>query len=567
LKKVCVYTALVGAYDVGLPEFVNTHPEYFDFHCFTNQKRLTSNLWQMHHIEELPVPGDVSKSAYYYKWNPHKLFGEEYDTVIWMDSSAYDVKLDNIIAEIELFKSLGTIIHIEEHPSRSKSLKTECDVNCRLNKDYVNIMKKQVESYYKSGYKDSLGILVPETGFSIREFRMPECISLSEMIWSEMGEGKTKRDQLVWNYSVWKTNTKDKISMFSFEHKMNDLVKFKDHPHRDKHVEKVMLVGPWLGEDHIESTWINFAKEQISKTPIDTIIVGCKAGHEGLYADISPDKIVVIDQSPNVYMNRVDGRIPSFDFAPNPSKEIIQLRPTDEIMKVIHKPKINILWCTVRPQMMMETFRYWLEQASDTSNINLLVGVDSEEHKSMLIAGGIVESHICLIPPSPKGKLGVAWPSYVLSSSVIIDNESDIVVFASDDFYPMKNWDTEIRNKLLVKNGCLVVNDKLNTCMNIVSIPIMTLGALARNNKIIYNPVYAHAFSDNELYDNMNDLGLLIDISKTEPNIYIEHRHWTSWNKNRDADNYDNRNSSGHVVDRDLYSARRSLPIQERLSI
>ena len=335
MKKVCVYTALFGAYDVGLPSFVNTLPEIFEFHCFTDQRRLTSSLWNMHYVD-YPVANDVARSAYYYKWNPHKVF-DGYDVVVWMDASAYDIKLGNINEEIKLFNSLGTAIHIEKHPSRSHSLLQECDVNCYLNKDDVGIMRKQVDGYYMEGYSDVLGILVPETGFSIRKYNDPRCVELSEYVWSQMGIGKTKRDQLVWNYSVWKTNLQSAVSMFTFDHKMMNLVKFKDHPHRAKHIQKVALVGPWLGDDRLESIWIDYVHGQLSNMPVDLVIVGCKTGHEKMYDKLQPNRIVASEPSGAIDRHLVDGNIPSFDISNTADREIIAIRPMTHIMTKIAK--------------------------------------------------------------------------------------------------------------------------------------------------------------------------------------------------------------------------------------
>lgn len=552
---------MIGAYDIGIPTFKNTLPDYFDFHCFTDQKRLTSDLWNMHYIQELPVSGDVSKSAYHYKWKAHELFDvADYDIVIWMDASAYDVKLENIKAEVEKFKSMDTAIHIEEHPSRSKSLKQECEINCRLNKDNVSIMQAQVERYYKEGYKESLGILVPETGFSIRKFKDSRCIAIGDKIIDEMtGTDRTKRDQLVWNYAVWKTGTRDAISMFSFQHKMENLVKFRDHAHREKHIEKVLLIGPWLGDDHIESYWIEYVKQYLSNTPVDRVIVGCKKGRESLYNDLSPDRVVGVDPKGTAYKHLVDGNAPTFDIKVSGEKEVIRLSPTTDIINSIYRPTITILWCTVRPKMMVSTYNYWLSTASSTDNINLVVGVDTEADCDELIQLGIDRKNIVIVPKNPTGKRGVTWPSYCLSSNLVCAHRDDIVIFASDDFFPSFSWDVDIIKHLSDFDGCLIVNDKLSGDHKIVTIPIMTYGCLVDNNKVIYNPAYGHAFSDQELHDTLTSMKRLKDISKTYPNVVFDHRHWVA--NGRGKDEHDEYQVSKHMDERAIYTRRSKLPL------
>ena len=68
--KPVVYTALFGAYDSKLPVFEPN--DGFEYHCFTDQKRLKSDCWQMHYVDA--AYADIAKSAYWYKWHPHSLF-------------------------------------------------------------------------------------------------------------------------------------------------------------------------------------------------------------------------------------------------------------------------------------------------------------------------------------------------------------------------------------------------------------------------------------------------------------------------------------------------------------
>lgn len=566
--KFIVYTALFGAYDNGLPEFVNTLPEVFEFHAFTNQKRLKSNCWQIHHVDELIVPGNISKTAYWYKWMTHSLFANsECDVAVWMDSSAYDIKLENIKTLIDEFIESDKVISIERHPSRAGSLRAEMQANVALNKDDVVIMRNQVEQYYAEGYSDSLGIPCVETGFSLRKFRNEKYIRLAKHLMDEMLDpNKTKRDQLVWNYSVWKTDFAKWIGYFSYEKKMNELVKFKDHPHREKHMEKVLLVGPWIGADYIESSWVKYVEDYVSKNPVDTVVVGCKKGHEHLYSNINADKIHTIEPKGGVYKHLVDGRSPRFDVKSNGEKELIHLTPSDDIISKIYRPNIHILWCTVRPQMMMDTWNFWKQKASTLDNIRITVGVDSEEQKNELISLGLASDSIRVSSPRPDGKRGVTWPSYELSSNLVCEHPDDIVVFASDDFFPMQNWDRAIIEQLTNFNGCLVVNDTISAQNHdIVSIPIMTYDTLVANNKVIYHPIYAHCFSDNELYDNMKQMGRLKDISTTIPAVCFEHRHWT--NGGRVADHFDETQSKAHGPEFHTYKRRKKLPLSERLKV
>ena len=513
----------------------------------------------------MPVVNDVARSAYWYKWHPHSLFANsEYS--IWMDSSAYDIKLDNIKAELFELTSTNNFLHIEKHPSRHHSLKEEMEVNCHYNKDDVGIMRSQVMGYYKMGYKDSPKFFVPETGLMFKKHNDVRCVLLSDIIWEEMAIGKTKRDQLVFSYALWKTTfgLNDGVTQFSFEHKMNDLVKFKDHPHRSLHMEKVALIGPWLGEDHLEEAWVNHAQSVLKNAPVDKVVVGCKAGRESMYDCLSPDKVQIVDTKGKVFRHLVDGKEPVYDVNTN-GKDVIRISPTTTIMKKIYKQNIVVLWCTVRPTMMVETYKFWMEKASDPEKISLIVGVDTEDQKNELITLGLNADDITVVPPNPTGKRGVAWPAYCLSSNLVCDHDDDIVIFASDDFYPMQYWDIAVRHELADFNGCLIVNDKYtkqsnsNNEINVVTIPIMTYDTLVANNKTIYHPAYTHCYSDNELFDNLTEMHR---IKISTDSIYIEHKHWGLDKRERDV--YDEGNVESSPADAEIYKSRKKLNLKLR---
>jgi hypothetical protein len=167
-------------------------------------------------------------------------------------------------------------------------------------------------------------------------------------------------------------------------------------------------------------------------------------------------------------------------------------------------------------------------------------------------------------------RIGVAYPSYYLSSRVVAEAD-DLIVFASDDFLPPKSWDTFITERLKEKVGCLMVNDGYqaldfsNMAEPVFSIPIMTYSALLKMNKIIYNPTYNHLCSDAELYLNANELGLIIDTRAQDKNVTFEHFHWS--NGKRQPDNHDQNYYSRFENDKKIWEKRKKLPLSERLFI
>lgn len=558
-KKIIVVTALIGAYDSKLLDFEYDRDKY-EFVCYTNMKRLKSDTWEMRYVDNLEVPNDNAKSSYYYKWNPHKYLDKtKYDTMIWMDSSFTSINMSVLDDFVKTFESEGRALLIEKHPGRN-TLQDELYANVQLNKDDIDAMKNQVARYFEEGYPDSKTVMV-ETGLSFRKFKNPSLIKLSEAIWDEISpEGNTKRDQLVYDYCVWKTEFVN-YSLFSFNDKMK-LLRFSDHPNRSKHKEKVLMVGPWLGESKFEASWVKCVSEYVSKNPVDKIIVGCRPNSEHLYDNIMPDRFIVSDPEGVRSGNLLNNNVPRFNVQSNDSKEIISLTSSDE--NFINKDKkIHILWSTIRPETFNEVYKYWMDNCSDTSKIVPHVLVDTEDDKLKITE----VPQECVIVEKPRFK-GVAYPSYVLTTSLknkpVADD--DIVIFASDDFFPMVNWDIALYSEFTFFDGSLVVNDKCGEQnKNIVTIPIVSYSALKKLNHVIYHPVYNHCWSDNEFHDVCVQLGILKDISTTKPHIYLEHRHYV--NGKRDLDDSDKQNSISNHTGNNIWRIRKNLPASEKLKV
>jgi hypothetical protein len=551
--KTVVYTALFGAYDTQLLEMPHTTKE-FDFICYTNMKHLKSDTWKMIYIDKDPVSGDNARSAYYYKTNPHKVLDKKYEVSVWVDSSINRLDLSKLSAMVDDFKNKSVSMFIEKHPGR-KCVYQELKANIHYKKDDVDAMTKHVESYKSEGMPIDFGMV--ETGFQIRNHKDAELIEFQEALWHEITT-KTRRDQLSWNYVAWKKSFTN-FHLFTFDQKI-DMLWFQDHPNRVSHKEKVLLVGPWLGENKFESQWVEYVKSYIAKTPIDTIMVGCRPGSQNLY-DKFADKYIINDPTGNRDRHLLDGKVPRFNVKTNNEKEIVQLNPVDSVCLNFKShdrlsSKIHILWCTVRPKVFNKVYTEWLEKATDPSRIVLHAGVDSVEDK---FETGFPDSTTVI----NNRRKGVAYPSYVLSSQLQAD-ENDIVVFASDDFHPMDNWDDALYGEFEKTDGALLVNDKYpNNDAPIITIPILTYTALLKMNKVLYHPDYSHCWSDNELYDNLTELRLLKDISKTSPEIYFEHRHFS--NHGRPIDEHDSYHQKTDAEGRQLYLIRKGLPLKTRL--
>jgi hypothetical protein len=200
---------------------------------------------------------------------------------------------------------------------------------------------------------------------------------------------------------------------------------------------------------------------------------------------------------------------------------------------------IHLLWPTVRPGIMLDTFKYWVQTADDPSKIKTNVAVNTLDQAKRLIKYQKLHEIIIV----GNGVRGVAAPSFALSYWLKA-KEDDIIILASDDFYPPLNWDILVKQKFNeYGDGCLVVNDGIQrrhcellctSCGNsfqsiledltkgCITIPIMTYNCLLQLKRIIYHPDYGHLWSDAELYINLKELGILIGAT----DLFFEHRHW-----------------------------------------
>ena len=111
---------------------------------------------------------------------------------------------------------------------------------------------------------------------------------------------------------------------------------------------------------------------------------------------------------------------------------------------------IYILWATIRHETFLEMHKVWMQRALNKNNIITKVAVNWEQHKTLLKDFDVVVVN--------TDKIGVCYPSYILSSNLECENDSDIVIFASDDFKPPVNWDNYLIKNLHHKISLIFFN-------------------------------------------------------------------------------------------------------------
>lgn len=246
----------------------------------------------------------------------------------------------------------------------------------------------------------------------------------------------------------------------------------------------------------------------------------------------------------------------AWDITPNNPRIICNtkffMRPAKNVPTI--NPKIFLLWPTIRPTEFKEAYKIWLSRAKEPCRIHLKVAVNTDEQKAQIDYPVVVVGN---------DRPGVTYAAHQLTKN--LDGiPGDVVVLASDDIVPPVNWDQWLIEQFHAGDfwGCIAVNDGHNTA-DVVTVPIMDFVCLRLLNKIIYHPAYHHLYSDNELFDNVRELGLLRDLRKSE--VIFEHKHWHC-NK-RPKDVVDEWIYARNKEDYDTYLKRKSLPLNERLKI
>ena len=193
-NNVAVYTAITGNYDeLLIPEYVNDN---FDYICFTDNKDLKSDFWEIRLMEELDL--DKIRKARHYKILPH-LYLEEYDYSLWIDGNFRIIgNLEYFINEYAKNNKLMGIIHEERN-----CIYEEANACINLGKDSEEIISSQMKKYKVEGYPENQGLIA--SGILFRDHKDAEIIKLMEDWYKEV-INHSKRDQLSFNYVCWKNS-------------------------------------------------------------------------------------------------------------------------------------------------------------------------------------------------------------------------------------------------------------------------------------------------------------------------------------------------------------------------
>ena len=222
MNKRVIYTSIYGDnYFLHDPE---VKMEGYDFICFTDNPKYKSDIWQMRYT---PKIYDGTRDSKKPKILPHRYLNE-YEISIWVDG---DIKITNKIDllinehlkqtnhaafnhELCGIKSTGNLNRRNCVDDEASFIKWLGDNNPQKHyKDNLETINAQMDRYKKDGYPSKNGLT--RNTILIRKHNESDVVKTMEKWWEELKYG-SKRDQLSFNYSAWKTN-------YNFTHIQEDI--------------------------------------------------------------------------------------------------------------------------------------------------------------------------------------------------------------------------------------------------------------------------------------------------------------------------------------------------------
>ena len=195
MDKICVYTCITGNYD-NIKEIENKE-KGIDYYCFTNNKNFKSNSWNIVYISDENLTNvELARKI---KILGHETINDKYDILVWMDGAITFRKkirdfVNTYLGENDTFVAF-------KHGERN-NIHDEAVMCHRFGKESKEKVKKLLAFYKNEKYSDDTGLI--ESTVYIK--RPKDKLVIETMkLWFDMILNYSHRDQLSFNYCVYKT--------------------------------------------------------------------------------------------------------------------------------------------------------------------------------------------------------------------------------------------------------------------------------------------------------------------------------------------------------------------------
>lgn len=196
--RIIVYTAIIGQYD-SLKRVPSVNRANAAYQCFTDAVLPKSGGWDLTLLRTREKSVDERiRCARFIKTHPHTLLGE-HNVSIWIDANLALVVDPLELAGLVEDRPFATFNYPDTYGPRD-CLYQEAQACCARGKDDPHVIAAQMQRYRKIGYPPHNGLA--ETSIVVRR-NTPLVSQINATWWEEISHG-SRRDQLSFNYAMWK---------------------------------------------------------------------------------------------------------------------------------------------------------------------------------------------------------------------------------------------------------------------------------------------------------------------------------------------------------------------------
>lgn len=199
MKRFVIYTAIVGEYDeLQQPEFVDNRFDYILFSNNISQKQI--GIWHVRNISYFN--NDYTRVARWVKTHPEELLND-YEASLWIDG-ALVIKSDFVYNRIIDLYNNNYLIASMWHNQRNCIYKEAAEV-VFLGLEHEKIVINWLRKLRKEKYPEDNGLF--ETNVLYRNHNNNK-IKEFDQLWWKCIDSYSRRDQLSFNYVLWKKKIK-----------------------------------------------------------------------------------------------------------------------------------------------------------------------------------------------------------------------------------------------------------------------------------------------------------------------------------------------------------------------
>jgi hypothetical protein len=194
-QRKVIYTCITREYD-SFKHIGNYDPRW-DYICFTD-----SNIddvpqgWEVREIPKIISELDPIRKARALKILPH-VFLQDYDIRIWVDGSIEILTSPQDF--VDRYIEEGDIFVIPRHPDRV-CVYEEAEACIKFNKEDPQKLRDQIRAYKEEGYPEKWGMIHSQVIYRKNDER----VKMFCNIWWKEVLKRSRRDQMSFNYALWK---------------------------------------------------------------------------------------------------------------------------------------------------------------------------------------------------------------------------------------------------------------------------------------------------------------------------------------------------------------------------